>query len=64
MSPDSKTFTWNRPMMAEVGSWGKQTGKFDCSGPGRPANAYARAQDVTSGRWSAGVPVRVGRAVY
>ncbi|MFG6194605.1 anthrone oxygenase family protein [Nonomuraea sp. JJY05] len=48
----------------EGGSWGKQTGNFDCSTPGRPANAYARAQDVTSGRWSAGVPVRVGCSVY
>ncbi|MFI7130657.1 hypothetical protein ACIBQ1_33555 [Nonomuraea sp. NPDC050153] len=46
------------------GSWGMQTGKFDCSAPGKPANAYARAQDVTSGRWSPKVAVRVGCAVY
>ncbi|MFK4036860.1 hypothetical protein ACI2LC_13795 [Nonomuraea wenchangensis] len=46
------------------GSFGKRTGKVDCSIPGKPGNAYARAQDVTSGRWSASVPVRVGCYVY
>ncbi|WP_433258033.1 hypothetical protein ACQPYK_22235 [Streptosporangium sp. CA-135522] len=46
-----------------AGSWGKETGKFDCSAPGKPANAYAQAYDVLSGRWSARVPVRVGCAV-
>ncbi|MEW9529685.1 hypothetical protein [Microbispora sp. NPDC049125] len=45
------------------GSFGKKTGAFDCAAPGRPANAYAQAYDVLSGRWSARVPVRVGCAV-
>ncbi|WP_214411727.1 hypothetical protein [Sphaerisporangium fuscum] len=46
-----------------AGSFGKKTGIFDCSATGRPANGYAQAQDVLSGRWSARVPVRVGCAV-
>ncbi|SEG15690.1 hypothetical protein SAMN05444920_10239 [Nonomuraea solani] len=46
------------------GSWGKRTGKFDCRAKGKPANAYARALDVASGRWSAKVPLRVGCSVY
>ncbi|MEU7883943.1 hypothetical protein AB0B54_00435 [Microbispora bryophytorum] len=45
------------------GSFGKKTGVFDCAFGGKPANAYAQAQDVISGRWSAKVPVRVGCAV-
>lgn len=45
------------------GSFGKKTGKFDCSAPGKPANAYAYAYDTQSGRFSARVPVRVGCAV-
>ncbi|ETK32725.1 hypothetical protein [Microbispora sp. ATCC PTA-5024] len=45
------------------GSFGKKTGVFDCTAPGRPANGYAQAYDVISGRWSARVPVRVGCAV-
>ncbi|MFC4008408.1 hypothetical protein ACFOY2_14345 [Nonomuraea purpurea] len=60
----SGTVTATRNGTHAGGSWGKQTGKFDCSTPGKPANAYARAQDVTSGRWSASVPVRVGCSVY
>ncbi|GLX94002.1 hypothetical protein [Herbidospora sp. NBRC 101105] len=39
------------------GSWGKKTGLPHCSGA---PDAYARAQDVTSGRWSAKVPLRTG----
>ncbi|GGO14259.1 hypothetical protein [Microbispora bryophytorum] len=46
-----------------AGSFGKKTGVFDCAFGGKPANAYAQAQDVISGRWSAKVPVRVGCAV-
>jgi hypothetical protein len=45
------------------GSFGYLTGKFDCSGKGKPANAYAYAYDTSSGRYSARVPVRVGCAV-
>ncbi|WP_133305970.1 hypothetical protein [Microbispora triticiradicis] len=45
------------------GSFGKKTGVFDCAAAGRPANAYAQAQDVISGRWSPRVAVRVGCAV-
>ncbi|MFI6319236.1 hypothetical protein ACIBG8_17030 [Nonomuraea sp. NPDC050556] len=45
------------------GSFGYKTGKFDCSAPGKPANAYAYAYDTQSGRFSARVPVRVGCAV-
>ncbi|MEU7862652.1 hypothetical protein [Nonomuraea sp. NPDC049141] len=41
------------------GSFGCKTGTFDCSGPGKPANAYAR--DTMSGR--ARVPVQIGCAV-
>ncbi|WP_214103934.1 hypothetical protein [Acrocarpospora catenulata] len=44
------------------GSFGRRTGMFDCSGPGKPANGYARAYDVRSGRWSDKVPVRIGCA--
>ncbi|WP_061296028.1 hypothetical protein [Herbidospora cretacea] len=39
------------------GSWGKKTGLPHCSGA---PNAYARAQDAASGRWSVKVPLRVG----
>ncbi|WP_219466065.1 hypothetical protein [Nonomuraea rhizosphaerae] len=45
------------------GSFGYKTGKFDCSAPGKPANAYAYAYDTQSGRYSARVPVRIGCAV-
>ncbi|MCT9935388.1 hypothetical protein N5079_34820 [Planotetraspora sp. A-T 1434] len=45
------------------GSFGKKTDVFDCAAPGRPANGYAQAYDILSGRWSARVPVRVGCAV-
>ncbi|GAA0433906.1 hypothetical protein Acor_08200 [Acrocarpospora corrugata] len=45
------------------GSFGRKTGLFDCSGPGKPANAYAQAHDLVSGRWSARVPIRIGCAV-
>jgi hypothetical protein len=45
------------------GSFGKKTEAFDCTAPGKPANGYAQAYDVLSGRWSARVPVRVGCAV-
>ncbi len=45
------------------GSFGKKTGVFDCSAAGKPANGYAQAYDVLSGRWSARVPVRIGCAV-
>ncbi|GII88010.1 hypothetical protein Ssi03_60000 [Sphaerisporangium siamense] len=45
------------------GSFGKKSGVFDCSGAARPANGYAQAYDVVSGRWSAKVPVRIGCAV-
>ncbi|WP_204043183.1 hypothetical protein [Acrocarpospora phusangensis] len=45
------------------GSFGRKTGLFDCSGPGKPANAYAQARDLVSGRWSAKVPIRIGCAV-
>ncbi|WP_084963447.1 hypothetical protein [Thermoactinospora rubra] len=44
-------------------SFGYKTGKFDCSAPGKPANAYAYAYDTLSGRYSARVPVRIGCAV-
>ncbi|GAA1256122.1 hypothetical protein GCM10009677_02800 [Sphaerisporangium rubeum] len=44
-------------------SFGKKTGVFDCAAAGRPANGYAQAYDVTSGRWSPRIPLRVGCAV-
>jgi hypothetical protein len=60
---------WNGSVTAKSnsgypgGSFGYKTGKFDCSGPGKPANAYAYAYDTMSGRYSARVPVRIGCAV-
>ncbi|MEV7013608.1 hypothetical protein [Streptosporangium sp. NPDC051022] len=45
------------------GSFGKKTGAFDCAAAGKPANGYAQAYDVVSGRWSAKLPIRVGCAV-
>ncbi|WP_432923062.1 hypothetical protein ACQPZZ_25840 [Microbispora sp. CA-135349] len=59
----SGTVTASRHTGYTAGSFGKKTGVFDCSGGGKPANAYAQAQDVISGRWSAKVPVTVGCAV-
>lgn len=66
---NSGTLAWSGMVSAAAhsgyagGSFGKKTGVFDCAGGGKPANAYAQAQDLTSGRWSAKVPVRVGCAV-
>ncbi|MEV0973735.1 hypothetical protein [Microtetraspora glauca] len=45
------------------GSFGKNTGVFDCAAAGKPANGYAQAYDVVSGRWSPRVPVRIGCSV-
>lgn len=45
------------------GSFGKKTGVFDCTAPGRPSNGYAQAYDVISHRWSARLPVRIGCTV-
>ncbi|MEV1239474.1 hypothetical protein [Nonomuraea sp. NPDC049750] len=52
------------------GSFGYQAGKFDCSDPGKPANAYAYAYDTMSmpapdaydtmpGRYSARVLIQI-----
>ncbi|GIH95752.1 hypothetical protein ACFFMN_01780 [Planobispora siamensis] len=46
------------------GAWGVRTGLFDCSRADRPNNAYARARDVVSGRWSPRLPLSIGCPVF
>ncbi|MGK5629472.1 hypothetical protein [Streptomyces sp. URMC 123] len=60
---------WSRTVRATAhrghagGSFAVRTNLNDCARSGRPANGHARAYDVTSGRWSARIPVTIGCAV-
>lgn len=55
---------WRRTIQAVGNSWTVDADLFDCSfGAPAPANAYVRAYDSGSSRWSAQIPVRTSCTV-
>ncbi|MFJ5779961.1 hypothetical protein [Streptomyces sp. NPDC093094] len=58
----SGTVTATRHTGFAGGSFGRKTTLIDCSAYGGQVNGHAQAYDVTSGRWSARLPLSIGCA--